>query len=43
MINIIFDTWEISYRNRCREEKVIEAINSFRKSLNEIGFNPIIK
>jgi len=43
MIDLIFDTWEISYMNRCREDKVIEAINLFEKPLKKLGFNPIIK
>jgi hypothetical protein len=35
-MTIELDPFEIAYKNRCREDKVIEAIEAFRKPLNDI-------
>lgn len=40
---ISIDVWSITYKNRCREEKVLEAIESFRKPLLDIGIRVMLK
>ena len=42
-MTIELESWSIAYKNRCREDKVLEAIELFRQPLLDIGIKVIVK